>query len=103
MIPIPAPTINPPIWAHQATACTPVAALSSEAFNSCRMNQNPRKTTAGRWTKVMKNPVSYTHLDVYKRQSYATVGAPVMIMDGLRGRSYHDVNIKGKHFDSRCV
>lgn len=30
--------------------------------------------------------------------AYATVGAPVLIADGLRGRDYHAVKIKGKHF-----
>ncbi len=32
--------------------------------------------------------------------SYATVEAPLIIMDGLRGRGYRDVGVKGKHFSS---
>ncbi|AZR74409.1 4Fe-4S ferredoxin [Anoxybacter fermentans] len=32
--------------------------------------------------------------------SYATVEAPIIIADGLTGKSYIEVPIKGKHFDS---
>ena len=32
--------------------------------------------------------------------SYATVGAPVLIADGLRGSSFHRVEVRKKHFSS---
>lgn len=42
------------------------------------------------------------HLETALRHgfSYATAGAPVIIADGLRGRNYRRVPVKGKHFDS---
>lgn len=46
------------------------------------------------------NAVDHLETALQHGFSYATVGAPVIIMDGLRGRSYHDVKIQGKHFES---
>jgi uncharacterized Fe-S center protein len=45
------------------------------------------------------------HLETALRHgfSYATAGAPLVIADGLRGRSYHEVPIKGKHFQSARI
>ncbi len=52
------------------------------------------------YTGGRSNAVDHLETALQHGFSYATVGAPVMIMDGLRGRSSHDVKIEGKHFDS---
>lgn len=50
------------------------------------------------YTGGRSNAVDHLETALQHGFSYATVGAPVMIMDGLRGRSFHDVAIEGKHF-----
>ncbi len=52
------------------------------------------------YTGGRSNAVDHLETALQHGFSYATVEAPVIIMDGLRGRGYHDVKIKGKHFDS---
>ena len=47
----------------------------------------------GIWWKV--SPVSYTHLDVYKRQ---TVGCPILIGDGLKGTDDVEVPVVGGEY-----
>ena len=50
------------------------------------------------YTGGRANAVDHLETALQHGFSYATVGAPVVIMDGLRGRSYHEVEIEGKHF-----
>ncbi len=45
------------------------------------------------------NAVDHLETALQHGFSYATVGAPVVIADGLRGRDYHPVKIEGKYFD----
>lgn len=45
------------------------------------------------------NAVDHLETALQHGFSYATVGAPLVIADGLRGRDYHPVRIEGKHFD----
>lgn len=52
------------------------------------------------YTGGRSNAVDHLETALQHGFSYATVGAPVMIMDGLRGRGYHDVRIEGKHFST---
>ncbi len=44
------------------------------------------------------NAVDHLQTAIENGFSYATVGAPLMIGDGLRGRSYQEVEIGKKHF-----
>jgi len=52
------------------------------------------------YTGGRSNAVDHLETALQHGFSYATVGAPVIIMDGLLGRSYHEIKIQGKHFDS---
>lgn len=52
------------------------------------------------YTGGRSNAVDHLETALQHGFSYATVGAPVIIMDGLLGRSYHGIKIQGKHFDS---
>lgn len=46
------------------------------------------------------NSVDHINTALFNGFSYPTVEAPIIIADGLTGKSYIDVPIKGKHFDS---
>ena len=51
------------------------------------------------YTGGRANAVDHLETALQHGFGYATVGAPVIIIDGLRGRGYHEVAIEGKHFD----
>ena len=46
------------------------------------------------------NSVDHLNTAIRNGFSYATVDAPLIIADGLTGKSYREVPIKGNHFDS---
>lgn len=52
------------------------------------------------YTGGRANAVDHLETALQHGFSYATVGAPLLIMDGLRGHGYYNVAIEGKHFDS---
>lgn len=52
------------------------------------------------YTGGRSNAVDHLETALQHGFSYATVEAPVIIMDGLRGRGSRDVSVKGKHFRS---
>ncbi len=52
------------------------------------------------YTGGRTNAVDHLETALQHGFSYATVEAPVIIMDGLRGRGSHEVKIEGHHFDS---
>lgn len=45
------------------------------------------------------NAVDHLQTAVENGFSYATVGAPLVIADGMRGRSYREVEVNGRHFN----
>jgi len=45
------------------------------------------------------NAVDHLQTAIENGFSYATVGAPLFIGDGLRGRNYQEVEVNGKHFE----
>jgi hypothetical protein len=49
------------------------------------------------------NAVDHIEAALHNGFSYTTVGAPIIIADGLRGQSYVDTPIKGTHFDSVSI
>lgn len=50
-----------------------------------------------------KNAVDHLNTAIANGFSYATVGAPIIIADGLRGRSYTEVEINKKHIKSAKI
>lgn len=52
------------------------------------------------YTGGRANAVDHLETALQHGFSYATVEAPVIIMDGLRGRGCHEVAIRGNHFKS---
>jgi uncharacterized Fe-S center protein len=52
------------------------------------------------YTGGRTNAVDHLETALQHGFSYATVGAPLLILDGLRGHGYYNVAIEGKHFNS---
>jgi len=50
-----------------------------------------------------KNAVDHLNTAISNGFSYATIGAPIIIADGLRGRSYTEVEIDKKHIKSAKI
>lgn len=45
------------------------------------------------------NAVDHIEAAMHNGFSYATVGAPIIIADGLKGKDYIEIPVPGKHFD----
>ncbi len=49
------------------------------------------------------NAVSHLETAIANGFGYSSVGAPLVIADGLRGNSYIDIGVKGDHFESVSI